>query len=80
MAFFLILFSLTWSISRLLTQTPFVWRLQDESAKKPDIKLNIPEMLKVMLVDDWEAVTKNNQVTHTITKNPLPFAIAWMYA
>lgn len=26
------------------------------------MKLNIPEILKVLLVDDWEAVTKNNQV------------------
>ena len=36
--------------------------LQDESNKKPDIKLNVPEALKMFLVDDWEAVTKNNQV------------------
>lgn len=36
--------------------------LQDESSKKPDIKLNIPEILKGQLVDDWESVTKNNQV------------------
>lgn len=35
---------------------------QDESNKKPDIKLNVPEALKMFLVDDWEAVTKNNQV------------------
>lgn len=26
------------------------------------MKLAVPEVLKVMLVDDWEAVTKNNQV------------------
>lgn len=26
------------------------------------MKLNVPESLKVLLVDDWEAVTKNNQV------------------
>lgn len=26
------------------------------------MKLNVPEVLKVQLVDDWEAVTKNNQV------------------
>jgi mortality factor 4-like protein 1 len=26
------------------------------------LKLNVPEILKVLLVDDWEAVTKNNQV------------------
>lgn len=26
------------------------------------MKLSVPEPLKVLLVDDWEAVTKNNQV------------------
>ena len=26
------------------------------------MKLNVPEVLKVLLVDDWEAITKNNQV------------------
>lgn len=36
--------------------------VQDESHKKPDMKLNVPEILKALLVDDWEAVTKNNQV------------------
>jgi hypothetical protein len=25
------------------------------------MKLNVPEVLKVLLVDDWEAITKNNQ-------------------
>ncbi|KAJ3508079.1 hypothetical protein NLJ89_g5952 [Agrocybe chaxingu] len=37
-------------------------REEDESSKKPEMKLNIPEILKVKLVDDWEAVTKNNQL------------------
>ena len=36
---------------------------QDDSSKRPEMKLNIPETLKVLLVDDWEAVTKNNQVS-----------------
>ncbi|KAF8888995.1 MRG-domain-containing protein [Infundibulicybe gibba] len=44
-------------------------REEDESSKKPDIKLNVPEVLKVMLVDDWEAVTKNNQLV-TLPRNP----------
>lgn len=35
---------------------------QDEGSKRPEIKLNVPETLKVLLVDDWEAVTKNQQV------------------
>lgn len=26
------------------------------------MKLNVPDILKVILVDDWEAITKNNQV------------------
>jgi mortality factor 4-like protein 1 len=26
------------------------------------MKLTVPELLKTILVDDWEAVTKNNQV------------------
>lgn len=26
------------------------------------MKLNVPEVLKVLLVDDWEAVTKNSHV------------------
>jgi len=30
------------------------------------MKLNVPEILKVLLVDDWEAITKNNQVRSTI--------------
>lgn len=29
------------------------------------MKLNVPEVLKSLLVDDWEAVTKNNQVSST---------------
>ncbi|KZT20712.1 MRG-domain-containing protein [Neolentinus lepideus HHB14362 ss-1] len=37
-------------------------REEDESSKKPEMKLIVPEILKVILVDDWEAVTKNNQV------------------
>ena len=31
------------------------------------MKLNVPEQLKVLLVDDWEAVTKNNQVRTGLT-------------
>lgn len=37
-------------------------REEDDSSKKPEMKLTIPEVLKAKLVDDWEAVTKNNQV------------------
>lgn len=42
---------------------------QDDSSKKPEMKLNVPEPLKVLLVDDWEAVTKNNQVRSTTSCN-----------
>ncbi|GJE94035.1 MRG-domain-containing protein [Phanerochaete sordida] len=41
-------------------------RDDDDNSKRPDMKLNVPEQLKVLLVDDWEAVTKNNQLV------PLP--------
>jgi len=37
-------------------------REEDESNKKPDMKLNVPEALKMFLVDDWESVTKHNQL------------------
>ncbi|KAH8105475.1 MRG-domain-containing protein [Cristinia sonorae] len=37
-------------------------REEDDSSKKPEMKLNVPETLKVLLVDDWEAVTKNSQL------------------
>jgi mortality factor 4-like protein 1 len=38
--------------------------------KKVEVKLVIPEILKAVLVDDWEAVTKNGQVSQ-----PLAYAI-----
>lgn len=31
--------------------------------KKTEVKLVIPDILKMVLVDDWEAVTKNGQVS-----------------
>ncbi|KAI0739504.1 MRG-domain-containing protein [Daedaleopsis nitida] len=37
-------------------------REEDEGTRKPEMKLTVPEPLKVLLVDDWEAVTKNNQL------------------
>ena len=45
--------------------------MQDEGNKKPEVKLTIPEALKVVLVDDWEAITKNNQVH----PHPIQFAL-----
>ncbi|CAO3628811.1 unnamed protein product [Mucor hiemalis] len=36
-------------------------RLEEET-KRPEFKLTIPEILKGLLVDDWENITKNRQV------------------
>ncbi|KAG6811327.1 hypothetical protein H0H92_007991 [Tricholoma furcatifolium] len=44
-------------------------RDEEDSSKKPELKLNLPEILKVQLVDDWEAVTKNNQLV-TLPRTP----------
>ncbi|KAH9475353.1 Chromatin modification-related protein EAF3 [Psilocybe cubensis] len=44
-------------------------REEDDSNKKIDMKLNVPEALKSVLVDDWEAVTKNNQLV-TLPREP----------
>ncbi|KAF8127639.1 MRG-domain-containing protein [Boletus edulis] len=38
-------------------------REEDDSNRKPEMKMNVPEVLKVLLVDDWEAITKNNQAS-----------------
>ncbi|EJT98250.1 MRG-domain-containing protein [Dacryopinax primogenitus] len=39
-----------------------VKRPREDDDRKPELKLVIPDILKVQLVDDWEAVTKNNQL------------------
>ncbi|KAG1750642.1 MRG-domain-containing protein [Suillus paluster] len=44
-------------------------REEDDSSKKPEMKLNVPEVLKVLLVDDWEAITKNSQLV-TVPRSP----------
>ncbi|KAL0573913.1 Esa1p-associated factor [Marasmius crinis-equi] len=44
-------------------------REDDETIRKNEMKLTVPEILKVMLVDDWEAVTKNNQLV-TLPRSP----------
>jgi len=44
-------------------------RDEDDSTRKPDLKLNVPETLKLILVDDWEAITKNNQLL-TLPRTP----------
>lgn len=35
--------------------------------KRPEVKISIPDNLKVQLVDDWEAITKNQQVRRHFT-------------
>lgn len=38
------------------------YQKDEESSKRPNIRIVIPEPLKLQLVDDWEAVTRKNQV------------------
>lgn len=35
---------------------------ESDYLKRPEVKIIIPDTLKLQLVDDWENVTKNNQV------------------
>ncbi|KAH9817823.1 MRG-domain-containing protein [Melampsora americana] len=42
---------------------------EEEPSKRPNIRIVIPEPLKLQLVDDWEAVTRKNQVV-TLPRNP----------
>ncbi|KAG2340068.1 MRG-domain-containing protein [Suillus weaverae] len=44
-------------------------REEDDSSRKPEMKLNVPEVLKVLLVDDWEAITKNSQLV-SVPRSP----------
>ena len=46
-------------------------RDDDDGTRRPEMRLVVPETLKVLLVDDWEAVTKNNQVSqHSLYSHP----------
>ncbi|KAF8645393.1 hypothetical protein AX16_007895 [Volvariella volvacea WC 439] len=54
-------------------------REEDETTKKPEIKLNVPEALKAQLVDDWEAVTKNSQLV-TLPRSPTVVEILQEFA
>ncbi|KAH9988115.1 MRG-domain-containing protein [Russula compacta] len=44
-------------------------RDDDDGARRPEMRLAVPDALKVLLVDDWEAVTKNNQLV-TLPRSP----------
>ena len=40
---------------------------EEEYKNRPEIKIVIPDSLKVKLVDDWEAITKNSQVRRSLS-------------
>ncbi|KAG7530765.1 hypothetical protein FFLO_04807 [Filobasidium floriforme] len=42
---------------------------EEQYLKRPEVKIPIPDVLRVKLVDDWEAVTKNNQLV-TLPRTP----------
>ncbi|KAJ3414573.1 Esa1p-associated factor [Chytridiales sp. JEL 0842] len=42
---------------------------EDEYLKRPEIKIALPESLKIQLVDDWEDVTKNQKLV-SLPRNP----------
>ncbi|KAI9513477.1 MRG-domain-containing protein [Russula earlei] len=44
-------------------------RDDEDGTRRPEMRLAVPDALKVLLVDDWEAVTKNNQLV-TLPRNP----------
>lgn len=49
-----------------LTQRLLTWDQEDNFHNRPSIKLPVPDHVKALLVDDWENVTKNQQLV------PLP--------
>ncbi|KAG6821054.1 hypothetical protein H0H93_007213 [Arthromyces matolae] len=44
-------------------------REEDDGNRKPELKLVLPEILKIVLVDDWEAVTKLQRLV-TLPREP----------
>lgn len=51
---------------------------EEEFTKRPEIKIPIPEALKVRLVDDWERITKS-QLLVPLPRKPTVVAILEMY-
>ncbi|KAJ3197397.1 Esa1p-associated factor [Irineochytrium annulatum] len=51
---------------------------EDEFVKRPEVKISIPESLKIQLVDDWENITKNQKVV-VIPRNPNVIEILNLY-
>jgi mortality factor 4-like protein 1 len=39
---------------------------EEEYLKRPEIRIPLPDSLKVQLVDDWEFVTKSQRVRRVI--------------
>ncbi|RUS21622.1 LOW QUALITY PROTEIN: MRG-domain-containing protein [Jimgerdemannia flammicorona] len=57
----------------------YVHRLQEEDyMKRPEVKVPIPDSLKAQLVDDWENVTKNQQLV-PVPRNPNVVQILELY-
>ncbi len=48
-----------------------IWIQEDSFHSRPTIKLAIPDQLKALLVDDWENVTKNQQLVPLPHPSPL---------
>ncbi|KAA1470984.1 MRG-domain-containing protein [Dentipellis sp. KUC8613] len=44
-------------------------REDDDGARRPELRVQVPETLKVLLVDDWESVTKNCELV-TLPRSP----------
>jgi mortality factor 4-like protein 1 len=42
-----------------------IWQEADYM-KRPEVKIIIPDILKLQLVDDWENITKHNQVSRAL--------------
>ncbi|KAI1858891.1 uncharacterized protein JN550_012350 [Neoarthrinium moseri] len=44
---------------------------EDAFHQRPSIKIHVPDLLKGLLVDDWENITKNNQLVPLPHPNPV---------
>jgi len=47
---------------------------------RPSIRIPCPDLLKAILVDDWENVTKNLQIVQLPSKKPVNTVLAEYYA
>ncbi|KEI41378.1 uncharacterized protein L969DRAFT_85154 [Mixia osmundae IAM 14324] len=51
---------------------------EEEFLKRPEIRLPIPDSLKIQLVEDWESVTKNQQLV-PLPRDPTVSKILYKY-